>query len=151
MAFNNACFHSFLNSRGKTSDEERCREATVRWSRPRLHAKSGQGPGRLNPASPALLRVFRGDRKSQHLRQMTSCGTGMPWDCADYGNSLNKHGPINHSHTLSNPAHSSAAHLLFCRGGCVFVHSRTCALMCFYTEVHACICISTCNVCSVYL
>lgn len=27
MAFNNACFHSFLNSRGKTSDGERCREA----------------------------------------------------------------------------------------------------------------------------
>lgn len=113
--------------------------------------KSGQGPQQLNRALPVPLKVFHGDRKSQHLRQMTSCGTAMPWDCADYSNSLNKHGPINHSPTLSNLAHNSAAHLLYCRAGCVCAFVYVCAHVCFYIEAHACICISTSNICSVYL
>lgn len=59
MAFNNACFHSFLNSRGKTSDGE----AAVRQSLPRLHMKSGQGPQRLNLAPPVSPSRFLPQRQ----------------------------------------------------------------------------------------
>lgn len=102
------------------------------------------GATAIESPSPGSPPGFHRDRKSLHSRQMTSCGTAMPWDCADYSNSLNKHAPINHSPTLSNPAHNSAAHLLFCRAACVFVHSCMCALVCFYMKVGACICISKC-------
>lgn len=84
----------------------------------------------------------QGFPQRQEVRQMTSCGTFLPWDCADYSDGLNKHRPINHSPTLSNPAHDSAAHLLFCREDCVFVHSCMCALMCVSIcgRMHAYVC-----------
>lgn len=116
-----------------------CTGATVWCSWPRLHMKSGQGLQHFNPIPPDPLKIFHGDRKSQYLRQMTSCGMAMPWDCTDYSDSLNKHGPINHFNTLSNLAHNSGAHLLFCHAECVFLHGDEC--------MH----ISTWNACIVYL
>lgn len=86
-----------------------------------------------------LLERYRGDRKSRQLEQMTSCGMVMPWECVDYSNSLNKHKPINHSPTLSNPARGRAAHFLFCHGENVGVHSCVCvpAWRCMHAYVLA--------------
>ncbi|MEQ2170415.1 hypothetical protein GOODEAATRI_000042 [Goodea atripinnis] len=53
---------------------------------------------------PVVFIVFQGDRKSQ---QMTSCGTGLPWDRADYCNSPNKQGPINHHIVKSCTEHGA--------------------------------------------
>lgn len=58
----------------------------------------------------------------------------MPWECVDYSNSLNKHGTINHSPTLSNPARGRAAHFLFCHGEYVGV---PCVSMHAYALAHA--------------
>lgn len=81
-----------LRGRGRWGDKAVRLKARI----PGLHVENKAGPRRFDPNLPIRVMDFQRDRKSRYSRQMTSCGTGLPWDCADYSNSPNKQGPINH-------------------------------------------------------
>lgn len=106
---------------------------TVLW-------KSGQEATALRP-HPSTPFALWGDRKSRHWGRRTSGGTAMPGDSADYSNGPNKHGPINHSGSLSQCAHKRRGTFVIvsCECRVVWDGERSCV-----GYMDACICISTC-------
>lgn len=103
---------------------------------PGLHVKIRWGPCWFDPNLPILVMDFQGGTGSHSTRgRWLPAGTGIPWDCADYSNSPNKQGPINH-HIVKSCTQRCGTFVILSWRVCVSAIMYVCAHV-FHVTAHA--------------